>query len=59
MGDQKGGMTQISGMMHDTADTMMSMPGEMGKQVDAMRKDAAPGTSAKKPGQHSHPRDGK
>ena len=31
MGDQKGGMTQMSGMMHDMADTMMEMSGEMGK----------------------------
>jgi len=31
MGDQKGGMTQMSGMMHDMADTMMQMSGEMGK----------------------------
>lgn len=107
MGDQKGGMTQMSGMMHDTADTMMSMSGEMGKgdmnaarqkqmsvrmremammmddmsgmmgkgmmmdaeqqkkmnvmrkQVDAMHKGAAPGTPAKNPVPHSHPRDAK
>ncbi len=31
MGDQKGGMTQMSGMMHDMADSMMSMSGDMGK----------------------------
>ena len=31
MGDQKGDMTQMSGMMHDMADTMMSMSGDMGK----------------------------
>ena len=31
MGDQKGGMTQMGGMMHDMADTMMEMSGEMGK----------------------------
>ena len=31
MGDQKGGMTQMSGMMHDMADHMMGMSGEMGK----------------------------
>ncbi|BBP03067.1 hypothetical protein TPL01_25050 [Sulfuriferula plumbiphila] len=31
MGDQKGGMTQMSSMMHDTADTMMLMSGEIGK----------------------------
>ena len=31
MGDQKGGMMQMSGMMHDMADSMMSMSGEMGK----------------------------
>jgi hypothetical protein len=31
MGDQKSGMTQMSGMMHDMADTMMEMSGEMGK----------------------------
>jgi hypothetical protein len=107
MGDQKGGMTQMSGMMHDMADTMMSMSGEMGKgrmnaaqqkqmsermremslmaddmsgmmgkgmmmdaeqqkkmgemrkQMDMMHKDTAPGTGAKKPAPHSHPRDAK
>lgn len=32
MGDQKSGMTQMSSMMHDMADTMMSMSGEMGKR---------------------------
>lgn len=31
MGDQKGGMTQMSGMMHDMAGNMMSMSGDMGK----------------------------
>lgn len=31
MGDQKGGMTQMSEMMHDMADSMMSMSGEMSK----------------------------
>ena len=31
MGDQKGDMTQMSGMMHDMADNMMSMSGDMGK----------------------------
>lgn len=31
MMDQKGGMTQMSGMMHDMADNMMSMSGDMGK----------------------------
>ena len=31
MGDQKGGMSQMSGMMHDMADSMMSMSGDMGK----------------------------
>lgn len=31
MGDQKGGMTQMSGMMDDMADSMMSMSGDMGK----------------------------
>ena len=31
MGDQKAGMAQMSGMMHDTADSMMGMSGEMGK----------------------------
>lgn len=30
-GDQKGDMTQMSGMMHDMADTMMSMSGDMSK----------------------------
>lgn len=107
MGDQKSGMTQMSGMMHDMSDTMMSMSGEMGKgdmsaarqkqmsermremsmmtdgmsgmmgkgmmmdaeqqkkmgemrkQMDMMHKDTAPGTGAKKPAPHSHPRDGK
>jgi len=31
MGDQKGGMTQMSGMMHDMADMMMGASGEMSK----------------------------
>ena len=31
MGDQKGDMTQMSSMMHDMADNMMSMSGDMGK----------------------------
>lgn len=31
MGDQKAGMTQMSGMMHDMADSMLSMSGDMGK----------------------------
>ena len=31
MGDQKGGMSQMSGMMHDMGDSMMSMSGDMGK----------------------------
>ena len=30
-GDHKGDMTQMSGMMHDMADTMMSLSGDMGK----------------------------
>ncbi len=31
MGNQKGGMMQMSEMMHDMADTTMSMSGDMGK----------------------------
>ena len=31
MGDQKGGMTQMSGMMHDMANLMMGASGEMSK----------------------------
>ena len=31
MSDQKSGMTQMSGVMHDMADSMMSMSGDMGK----------------------------
>ena len=31
MGDQKGDMTQMSSMMHDMANNMMSMSGDMGK----------------------------
>jgi len=31
MGDQKAGMTQMSGMMHDMGNNMMGMSGEMGK----------------------------
>lgn len=35
MGDQKGDMTQMSSMMHEMADRMMSMPGDMGKSGNA------------------------
>ncbi len=31
MGDQKSGMTQMSGMMHDMADSMMEVSGKMSK----------------------------
>jgi len=31
MMDQKGGMTQMSGMMHEMANTTLSMSGDMGK----------------------------
>ena len=62
MGDQKGGMTQMSGIMGKgmtmDAEQQQKMT-EMRKKMDTMHKSAAPGTPAKKPAQHLHPRDGK